>query len=177
MSLYLATFATFETTPVCLSVSIPQNLCNPCNHTCLSLCICTLQPFNPCNHTSLSIGLCTLEHLKPYLSVYTSLYLATFPTLPNIPVSLSVSVPCYLCKHTCLSICLCTSQVLQPYLSVYISLYLATYATSKTIPLCLSVSVHRNLCNVCNHTCLSISLCTSQPLQTLQPYLSVYLSL
>ena len=160
LSLYLATFATLATIPVCLSVSVPCNLCNPCNHTCLSICLCTLQ------------------HLQPYrLSVYLSLYLATFAT---IPVCLSVSVSCNLCNpcnHTCLSIYLCTLQPLQPlqpYLSVYLSLYLATLAT---IPVCLSVSVPCNLCNPCNHTCLSICLCTLQPLQPLQPYLSVYLSL
>ena len=176
MALYFATFSTFATIPVCQYVSLP---CNLCNHTCLSLCLCTLQP---------------LQSLQPYLSLYLSLYLATFSTFatipvclclylstfPTIPVCLSVSVPCNLwnlCNHTCLSICLCSLQPfqhLQPYMSVHMSLYLATLAT---IPVCVSVCVPRIPCNHCNHTCLSICLCTLQPFQPLQPYLSVYLSL
>ena len=98
------------------AVSVP---CNLSNHTCLSICLCTLQPLQP---------------LQPYLSVYLSLYLATFATLATIPVCLSVSVPCNPCNHTCLSICLCTLQPLQPYLSVYLSLYLATLATKSVCP-------------------------------------------
>ena len=144
-----ATLATLTTIPVFLPVSVPRFLCNPCN---------------PCNNTCLSM----------------SLYLATFAT---IPVCLSVFVPCNLCNlcnHTCLSICLCTSQPLQPlqpfqsYLSIYMSLYLATFATT---PVCLSVYVPRNLCNPRNNTCLSLCLCTLQPLQPLEPYQSVYRSL
>ena len=125
---------TFSTIPVCLYVSVPRNLCKPQNHTCLSM----------------------------------SLYLATFATLATIPVCLSVSVPFNLCNpwnHTFLFISLCTLQPLQPYMSVYLSLYLATFATLETIPVCLSFPVPCNLCNPCSHTCLSICLCTLQPLQ------------
>ena len=57
------------------------------------------------------------------------------------------------------------------------SLYLATFATLSIIPVCLPVSVSCNLCNPCSNTCLSMCLYTSQPLQPLQPYLSVSLSL
>ena len=179
LSLYLATFATILTIPVCLYVSVPCNLSNLCNHTCLPICLCTLQPLQP---------------LQPYLSVYVSLYLATFTTFATIPVYLSlylatfatipvclyVSVPCNhcnLCNHTFLSICI---RTLQPYLFVYMSRYLSTFAALEclaTITVCLSVFVPCKLFNPCNHTCLSISLCTSQPLQPLQPYLSVYMAL
>ena len=95
LSLYLATFATLATIPVCLSVSVPCNLCNPCNHTCLSICLGTLQRLQP---------------LQPHLSVYLSLYLATFATLATIPVCLSVSVPCNPCNQVCLSICVCPGR-------------------------------------------------------------------
>ena len=162
-----ATPATLVTKSVFLPVSVPRNLCNLCNHTCLSTCLRTSQPLQP---------------VPPYLSVYMSLHPTTFATLATIPVCLYVSVPPNLCNlsnpsnHTSLSICLYTSQPLQPQLSVYLSMYLAIFATLATIP----VSVPCNLCNPCNHTYLSICLCTSQPLQPLQPfqsYLSVYMSL
>ena len=128
---------TFANIPVCLYVSVPSNLCKHWNHTCLSIFPCTLQPLQPLQ-PYLFAFLCTsqpLQLFQLYLSVYMSLYLATFVTFPSIPVCLSVSVPRNLCNfsnYTCLSICLCTSQrlqILQPYRSVYLSLYLATVAT------------------------------------------------
>ena len=164
MSLYLATFVALATKLVSLPVSVSRNLCNPWNHTCLCICLCTLQPLQPSQNN---------------LSVYLSLFLATFATLDTIPVCLSFSVPCNpcnLCNHTCLSvsvppnlcnfsnhtclfICLSNTrplQPLQPYLSAYMSLYLATFAILATMPVFLPVSVLCNLCNPCNNTCLFI---------------------
>ena len=121
LSLYLAAFATLVTIPVCLYVSVPCNLSNICNRTCLSICFCTSQPLQP---------------LRPYLSVYLSLYFATFATFGTIPVCLSVALPCNLCTHIGMSICLCT---LQPYFSVCLPLDLATLATLATVSVCLYV--------------------------------------
>ena len=177
--LYLATSATLATTSqsVRLSVFIPRNLCNPCNHASVSpsLSVYTSQPLQP---------------LQPRISQSVSqcLYLATSATLATTSqsVRLSVFVPrnlCNPCNHVSVSPSLgvCTSQPLQPLqprLSQSVSqcLYLATSATLATTSqsVRLSVFVPRNLCNPCNHVSVSpsLSVCTSQPLQSLQPRLS-----
>ena len=140
LSLYLATFATLGTEPLCLSVFVACNLCNPWKHTSLAY---------------LSLYLATLPNFTT-IPVYLSLYLAVFaiktvrlpesvPRNPCNQTCLPVSVPRKLCNifnYTCLSICPFTSyplQLLQPYLSVYMSLYLATFAILAIIPVCLAL--------------------------------------
>ena len=81
--LYLATSATLATTSqsVRLSVFVPRNLCNPCNHVSVSpsLSVCTSQPLQP---------------LQPRLSQSVSqcLYIATLATLATTSQSVRLSV-------------------------------------------------------------------------------------
>ena len=150
LSLYLATFATFRTIPVCLSVSVPRNVCKSYKHIDLFICLCTSQPLQP---------------FQPYLSVYMSLYLATFSILANVPsVCPRTSQPLEPLYPYLFSMCLCTLQPLEPlrsYMSVYLSLYVATFETLATISVVyLSLSTLQPYLSVC--------LCTSQPLEPLQ---------
>ena len=97
----------FPALTVRLSVFVPRNLCNPCNHVSVSpsLSLYNSQPLQP---------------LQPRLSQSVSqcLYLATFATLATTSqsVHLSVLVPRSLCNHfsVSLSLCVCISQPLQP---------------------------------------------------------------
>ena len=147
--LYLATSATLATTSQSgrLSVFVPRNPRNPCNHVSVSpsLSLCNSQPLQP---------------LQPRLSqsVSQSLYLATLATFATTSqsVRLSVFIPRNLCNpcnrvSVSPSLSLYTSQPLQPLqprLSQSISQcwYLATFATTSQ-SVCLSVFVSRNLCN------------------------------
>ena len=125
----------------------------------------------------------------PLQSVSQCLYLATLATLATTSqlVRLSVFIPrnpCNPCNLVSVSpsLSLCNSQPLQPLQprlsqSVSQSLYLATFATLATSSQSVRLSVFITR-NPCNHVSVSpsLSVCTSQPLQPLQPRLSQSIS-
>ena len=142
--------------PACLYVSV---LCNPCNHTCVSICFCILQPLPP------------LKASQSHLYVYLCLYLASFATLATL-----VTIPVCLCLYAW--------QPFKPYLSVSVSrnlrntfnhtclfVYLPLYLASPAIKsVCPSFYVEGNSQYSGMSTCSSLSNANS-------PGLSHWLSL